>query len=106
MTGSQVRPSESLDSPGLRGRGMSSPSIAPQQPRLAWALTLVALPWLSGCLVIENKTKVIVVPPDSKEVRMYYVFEGLSCLNDSGTDKRSLERAKIGLKALQKEDFS
>lgn len=82
---------------------MTSSSAPSGRRWLAWALVLTALPWLSGCLVIEKKTLVMVVPPDSREVRMYYVFEGLSCLNG---DNATLDRARRGLDALKKDDLS
>src|SRR5260370_40385647 len=44
------------------------------------ALLLPLFTSVSGCLVIEKKTLVLIVPPDSQEVRMYYAFEGLSVL--------------------------
>jgi hypothetical protein len=51
-------------------------------------------------LVIEKKTLVLIVPPDSKEVRMYYVFEGLSVLDHKHS---KLEHAKNDLDELTKE---
>jgi hypothetical protein len=38
----------------------------------------------SGCLTIQKKSMVVLVPPASKEVHMYYVFEG-----KTSTDSRS-----------------
>src|SRR4051812_40874967 len=64
------------------------------------AVVLVCSP---GCLIIEKKTMVLAVPPDSKEVRMYYVFEGLSVC--AGGD-RPLDRARRGLTGLKKPGLS
>ena len=49
------------------------------------ALLLSLFPFLSGCqetdLVIEKVTLVIEVPKDSKEIRLLYLFEGISVLD-------------------------
>jgi hypothetical protein len=71
--------------------------------RRARALLLALLPALSGCLVIEKKTLVMVVPPESKEVRLYYVFEGLSVLDDRNA---SLNQANDQLENLRRDDLS
>src|SRR5262245_3656175 len=57
-------------------------------------LPFALLPVLSGCLVIEKKNLVMLIPGESKEIRMYYVFEGLSLLDDGdlGTAKRQLDQ--------------
>jgi len=72
--------------------------------RLVLPLLLLGLvPCLSGCLVIEKKSLVLVLAPDSKEVRMYYVFEGLSVLEHN---QSTLEKATGDLAALKTPDFS
>ena len=71
--------------------------------RLACVLLVALLPGLSGCLVIEKKTLILVVPPDSKEVEMYYVFEGLSVLDSRDS---TLEKASRDLEALKQKDLS
>jgi hypothetical protein len=80
-----------------------SPIFPRSHVRYWWSsvLLLALLPCLSGCLVIEKKTLVLVVPPESKEVRMYYVFEGLSVLEGG-----ELNKAEEQLDSLKKEDFS
>jgi hypothetical protein len=65
-------------------------------------LLLALAPLLSGCLVIEKKTLVLVIPPDSKEVRMYYVFEGLSVLDGNSSN---LQQAKAELDNLKQPGF-
>lgn len=82
---------------------MFSQSAPSRRHWLVCALACLTLPWLSGCLVIEKKTLVMVVPRDSKEVRMYYVFEGLSCLRGNNA---SLDKAKTDLEGLKKDDLS
>jgi hypothetical protein len=67
---------------------------------LALALLLLLITCTSGCLVIEKKTLVLIVPPDSKEVRMYYAFEGLSVLDHKDS---KLESAKDHLDELSKD---
>ncbi len=71
--------------------------------RPAFLLLLAALPLLSGCLVIEKKSLVLVVPPDSKKMHLFYVYEGLSCL---ARPDGSLDRAVRGLDSLKKNDLS
>jgi hypothetical protein len=71
--------------------------------RRARALLLALLPALSGCLVIEKKTLVMVVPPETKEARLYYVFEGLSVLDDRNA---SLNQANDQLENLRRDDLS
>jgi hypothetical protein len=71
--------------------------------RRACALLLALLPTLSGCLVIEKKTLVMMVPPESKEARLYYVFEGLSVLDDRNA---TLNQAAEQLDNLQRDDLS
>lgn len=58
---------------------------------------------LSGCVVIEKKTMVMVVPPKSNEIHLYYVFEGISVLEHNSS---TLARAKNDLDALKEDDFS
>jgi hypothetical protein len=57
---------------------------------------------VSGCLVIEKKTLVLIVPPDSQEVRMYYAFEGLSVLQHKNS---TLDGAKAALDELGQDDL-
>src|SRR5690242_587676 len=73
----------------------------PSSPRRL-LLLLGLLPLLSGCLVIEKKTLVLVIPPDSQEVRMYYLFEGLSVLDGNSS---SLMTAKNQLDSLKRPGF-
>jgi hypothetical protein len=80
---------------------MVKSTVAPA--RRACALLLALLPALSGCLVIEKKTLVMVVPPESKEARLYYVFEGLSVLDDKNA---TLNQASEQLDNLQRDDLS
>ena len=87
-------------------KNQGAPIPAPSRPAsarwLAPVLLLGLVPGLSGCaaprggLVIENKTLVLVIPPGSREVEMYYVFEGLSVSGD-GEPGRA-ERQLAGLK--------
>ena len=66
---------------------------------------LIALATLtsSGCLVIEKKAMVMILPPESNEVQMYYVFEGISVLD---TKEATLQQAQHQLDNLKKDDFS
>jgi hypothetical protein len=66
-------------------------------------LVLMALPLLSGCLVIEKKTLVMVVPPDSRKVYMFYVYEGLSCLDHGNSN---VNTAVQSMQNLMKDDLS
>src|SRR5688500_30173 len=70
-------------------------------PRFA-ALVLV-LPLFAGCLVIERKTLVLVLPPDSRELHLYYLFEGISVLEHS---ESNLATAEKQLKNLGNDDLS
>lgn len=69
----------------------------------ATSLLLAILIAAPGCLTIEKKSLVMVVPPASKEVHLYYVFEGISVLDDKAT---KLERAKQDLARLKKPNFA
>lgn len=69
---------------------------------LRYLLLLAALLALPGCLVIEKKTLILVVPPDSKEARLHYRFEGISSLDHP---EGSLDGAKADLTALQQDDL-
>jgi len=64
---------------------------------------VVAVTASSGCLVIEKKAMVMVVPADSKEVHLYYVFEGISVLENKNS---SLEAATGQLDEMKKDNFS
>jgi hypothetical protein len=78
----------------LAGRGLPMKvlrtALASCRRALCFLLALGLLPWLSGCLVIEKKTLVLLVPQESAEVRLLYVFEGLSVARGDGS---SLENA-------------
>jgi hypothetical protein len=51
--------------------------------------------------VIEQKTMVMIVPPESNEIQMCYVFEGMSVEEDSNSTQ-----AQLHLKSLKNDDFS
>jgi hypothetical protein len=57
----------------------------------------------SGCVVMEKKHLVMIVPPESNEVHLYYVFEGISVLEDPHS---RLESAEGDLDRLKGDDFS
>jgi hypothetical protein len=83
--------------------GMGNPRPFPSLRRLSvLACVLPLIASTSGCLVIEKKTLVLIVPPDSKEVRMYYAFEGLSVLDHKDS---KLESAKDHLDELGKDNL-
>jgi hypothetical protein len=65
-------------------------------------LILFATLTSSGCVVIEKKTLVMIIPPESNEIHLCYVFEGISV--DGG--RGSLAQAKSDLDNLKKNDFS
>jgi hypothetical protein len=73
-------------------------------------IVLLAAVNASGCLTIQKKSLVVLVPPASKEVHMYYVFEGISVVegkdNSPKAVKENLERARNELDGLKKPDFS
>jgi hypothetical protein len=48
-------------------------------------LLIAAIFCSTGCLVIEKKTMVIVLPEDSERVHLYYTFEGLSVRDEGDT---------------------
>ncbi len=66
---------------------------------LRTGVALLAAVLLVGCVVIEKKSLVVIVPPNSKEAYVYYTFEGISVL-DSG--KSTLDRAKTDVDSLKK----
>jgi hypothetical protein len=53
--------------------------------------------------VIEKKTMVMTVPPQSNEIHLYYVFEGISVLDGRGS---TLRVAQSYLDDLKEDDFS
>jgi hypothetical protein len=57
--------------------------------RFRFFAPLMFLPLLVGCLVIEKKTLVLMIPEKSEEIQMYYLFEGMSIFNhhDSTVEK-------------------
>jgi len=57
----------------------------------------------SGCVVIEKKTKVMIVPAESNEIHVYYLFEGISVLEHRQSTLRS---AQGDLDRLKEDDFS
>lgn len=62
---------------------------------------------LSGCLGIEKKTLILIVPKDSKTIQMYYVFEGLSVLKENlWQQKEPLATAKEQLTNLKLPNIS
>ena len=65
-----------------------------------WLVMALILPFESGCLVIERKNLVMVLPPESKTIQLYYNFEGLSVLNSNNS---SLDRAKQSLISLSQD---
>jgi hypothetical protein len=69
-------------------------------PFLRWRslALLMFLPLITGCLVIEKKTLVLMIPEKSKEVHLYYVFEGLSVLRHN---KSTLEKAVANRRTLE-----
>jgi hypothetical protein len=67
-------------------------------------LVLAVLPLITGCLVIETKTLVMVVPPDSRKVHMLYIYEGLSCLDNNSNS--TVQKAVQSMESLKKDDLS
>src|SRR5258707_7919514 len=67
---------------------------------LAFLLPLITC--VSGCLVVEKKTLVLIVPPDSQEVRTCYAFEGLSVLQHKDS---TVAGAKADLDDLGKDNL-
>jgi hypothetical protein len=57
----------------------------------------------TGCLAVEKKTLVLVVPPNSKEIHCYHVFEGISVAEQKDA---TLARAKAEINALKEPHFS
>jgi hypothetical protein len=76
-----------------------SAHVATRLPLLA----LILLPATSGCVVIEKKTLLLVLSAKSREVPMYYVFEGISVLEGQGS---TLEKARKDLMAYQQPELS
>jgi hypothetical protein len=71
------------------------------RPFVLYAAALLGLlPCASGCLVIEKRTLVCVLPAESNEIRMYYLFEGLSVWDDNNS---SLDRAVEQMDDLKKD---
>jgi hypothetical protein len=68
--------------------------------RITTVLALLVSMSAVGCLEIEKQTQVIVVPPDSKEVHIYYVLEGLS-VSTNGLPSAALCDAKRGVDSLK-----
>jgi hypothetical protein len=66
--------------------------------RLRSLALLMLLPLLVGCLVIEKKTLVLMIPEKSEEVHLYYLFEGLSVLQHSDA---TVEKAVQDLRSLE-----
>jgi hypothetical protein len=56
----------------------------------------------SGCVVIEKTTMLMIVPPESNEIQLYYVVEGISQLEHPDS---TLEKAQQDLDSLKNEDF-
>jgi hypothetical protein len=74
------------------------------RPFVLYAAALLGLlPCASGCLVIEKRTLVCVLPAESTEIRMYYLFEGLSVLNHKDS---SLQQAADQMEDLKKDSPS
>ena len=79
---------------------------------IASLLILLATMTSSGCLVIEKRTAVMIIPPESDEIHLYFVFEGISMWEDGraaelGSFGRSqLSQAKADLNGLKKDGFS
>ncbi|CEF49232.1 unnamed protein product [uncultured bacterium] len=84
----------------------TDPSRLTNVSRLASLLLLALIPGMTGCLVIEKRSWVLVIPPDSKEIRMYYVLEGLSVEKQKGPNGpySDLEKAKKQITELKEPD--
>jgi hypothetical protein len=74
---------------------------------IAFLFVATTLP-IAGCdLLIEKRTQVIVIPPESKEIHIYYEFEGISMREDglasdlSNGRRSQLSQAKADLDGLQ-----
>jgi len=70
---------------------------------IAFLLIALATATSCGCLVIEKKTLIMIVPPESNEIRLYYVFEGISVLEG---EKSGFAQAQSELDNLQRDNFS
>ncbi len=70
---------------------------------MVYFLVFGTMPFLCGCIDIEKKTLVLLIPPDSNKIHMYYVFEGISV---SDSKNSTLELAKNQLIELKKPDIS
>jgi hypothetical protein len=76
---------------------------------IAPLLILLATMTSSGCLLIEKKTLVIIVPPESNEIHFYCMFEGISMWEDgraaelSNGNRSQLSQAKADLNGLKKD---
>jgi hypothetical protein len=69
-----------------------------------WLVVLtLALPSFAGCLVIERKTLILVLPANTKTIELYYVFEGLSVLDGQNSQ---LDTARNQIDNLKADDFS
>jgi hypothetical protein len=66
--------------------------------RFRFFALLLLLPLITGCLVIEKKTLVLMIPEKSEEIQLYYLFEGLSVLRDS---EATTEKAIKDLRGLE-----
>src|SRR5262249_46194181 len=60
----------------------------------------------SGCLVIEKKTVVVIIPPESKEIYLYYVFEGISEAQYPDGEPPTLGQLQLDINDLKKENLS
>ena len=71
--------------------------------RLMQFALVVLLASAAGCLVIEKKTLIMVLPADSKEIHLQYVFEGLSRLDDQNSN---IGEAVKQMKGLERNDIA
>ena len=66
-----------------------------------YSLLVIVLSLVSGCLVTERKSLVMIIPAKSNEIHVCYAFEGISVENHG-----SLKNAAFELKDMQGENFS
>jgi hypothetical protein len=71
--------------------------------RFRFLALLILLPLITGCLVIEKKTLVLMIPEKSEEIYLYYTFEGLGVLDHQDS---TLRKAIDDLRDLEGDQLS
>jgi len=77
--------------------------FAMKRPLLSLIVLVVSLTSV-GCLAVEKKTLVLVVPTNTKEIHTYTTFEGISVVG--GGSVSYLESAKSEINQIKEPDFS